>query len=110
MDFIDLIGFLLLGGGAWLWLDSLKARQLAISATRAACNSEDLQLLDETVAIHRLSLRRDGNGVLHLNRIYDFEYSDTGNDRASGSIVLLGKRVLVINLNLKRTPSLQLLH
>ena len=110
MDFLDLIGFFLLGGGAWLWLDSLNARQLAISATRAACDSEGLQLLDETVAIHRLSLRRDGNGVLHLNRIYDFEYSDTGNDRTSGSIVLLGKRVLVINLNLKRTPNLQLLH
>ena len=72
--------------------------------------AEGLQLLDETVAIHRLSLRRDGNGVLRLSRIYDFEYSDTGNDRTSGSIVLLGKRVLVINLNLKRTPNLQLLH
>ena len=110
MDFLDLIGLLLLGGGAWLWLDSLSVRQLAISASRSACNSEGLQLLDETVAIHRLSLRRDGNGVLRLSRIYDFEYSDTGNDRTSGSIVLLGKRVLVINLNLKRTPNLQLLH
>ncbi len=110
MDFVDLIGFLLLGGGAWFWLDSLSVRQLAIAATRAACDSEGLQLLDETVAIHRLSLRRDGNGALRFNRIYDFEYSDTGNDRSSGSIVLLGKRVLVINLNLKRTPNLQLLH
>lgn len=110
MDLLDIIGLLLLGGGAWLWLDSLSARQLAIAATRAACASEDLQLLDETVAIHRLSLRRDGNGVLRLHRIYDFEYSDTGNDRTSGSVVLLGKRVLVINLNLKRTPNLQLLH
>ena len=110
MDLLDIIGLLLLGGGAWLWLDSLSARQLAISATRAACESEGLQLLDETVAIHRLSLRRDGNGVLRLHRIYDFEYSDTGNDRTSGSVVLLGKRVLVINLNLKQTPNLQLLN
>ena len=110
MDLLDLFGFLLLGGGAWFWLDSLNARQSAISATRAACDSERLQLLDDTVAIHRLSLRRDSAGVLRVHRIYDFEYSDTGNDRTSGSVVLLGKRVLVINLNLKRTPHLQLLH
>ena len=100
MDFLDLIGLLLLGGGAWLWLDSLSARQLAISATKAACNSEGLQLLDDTVAIHRLSVRRDSDGVLRIHRIYDFEYSDTGNDRRSGSIALLGARVLVINLAL----------
>lgn len=109
MDLLDPFGFLLLGGGAWFWLDSLTARQLMISATKAACNSEGLQLLDDTVAIHRLSVRRDGDGVLRIHRIYDFEYSDTGNDRTSGSVVLLGKRVLVINLNLKRTPNLQLL-
>ena len=76
----------------------------------ALVTSNSRQLLDDTVAIHRLSVRRDSDGVLRIHRIYDFEYSDTGNDRTSGSVVLLGKRVLVINLNLKRTPHLQLLH
>ena len=110
MDLLDLFGFLLLGGGAWFWLDSLNARQQAISATKAACNSEGLQLLDDTVAIHRLSVRRDSDGVLRIHRIYDFEYSDTGNDRHAGSIVMLGSRVLVINLNFRRPPPLTLLN
>ena len=100
MDLLDLLGLLLLGAIAWLWLDSLKAREMAVSAAKAACNSERLLLLDDTVAIQRIGLARDGDGVSRIRRVYDFEYSDTGNDRTAGSIAMLGSRVLVINLNL----------
>jgi len=110
MDLLDLLGFLLLAAAAWLWLDSLKAREAAVSAAKAACNSEHLLLLDDTVAIARLGLARDGGGGLRLRRIYGFEYSDTGNDRSTGSIVMLGSRVLVINLNLPETPQPTVLH
>ncbi len=103
MDFLDLLGLLLLAATAWLWLDSLKARETAVAATKAACNAEQLLLLDDTVAIMQLGLARDGEGVLRIRRIYGFEYSDTGNDRTAGSIVMLGSRVLVINLNLPDT-------
>jgi hypothetical protein len=110
MDFIDLLVLLLLGGGVWLWLDSLKAREKAVSATKAACASENLLLLDDTVAIQRVSVGRDGDGVLRLRRIYNFEYSDTGNERTGGSIVMLGSRPLVINLNLREVPEHVTLH
>ena len=110
MDFFDLIGILLFAGGGWLWYDSLNVREIAIAATKAACASEDLLLLDDTVAIQRLSLGRDSDGVLRLRRIYGFEYTDTGNDRSPGSIVLLGERVLVINLNLPEIPDRAMLH
>lgn len=110
MDLLDLLGLLLLVAGGWLWHDSLTAREMAVSATKAACSSEDLLLLDDTVAIQRISLGRDGQGVLRLRRIYGFEYSDTGNDRSAGSIVMLGSRVLVINLNLSGLPQRSLLH
>lgn len=104
MDLLDLLGLLALGGIGWLWYDSLNVREIAIAATKSACNGEGLTLLDDTVAIARLSLGRDGDGVLRLRRIYNFEYTDTGNDRNPGSIVLLGDRVLVINLNLPNLP------
>ena len=74
------------------------ARELAVSATKAACDSEDLLLLDDTVAIHRLSLRRDDEGVLRLHRIYDFEYSDTGNDRRTGTVTMLGHAVEILHV------------
>ena len=104
MDLLDLLGLMLLAATAWLWLDSLKAREMAVSAAKAACNAERLLLLDDTVAITRISLFRDDDGVLRMRRIYGFEYSDTGDDRSTGSIVMLGSRVLVVNLNLPNTP------
>ena len=100
MDFLDVLALLLFVGGGWLWYDSLKAREAAVAAARAACDAENLMLLDDTVAITRLGLGRDDGGTLRLRRVYGFEYSDTGNDRSSGSIALLGARVLVINLAL----------
>jgi hypothetical protein len=110
MDFLDLLGLLFLAAAGWLWYDSLRARETAVAATRAACTSEDLLLLDDTVAIRRLSLGRDADGVMRLRRVYDFEYSDTGNDRSTGSLVMLGMRVLVINLNLPDTAQRNVLH
>lgn len=110
MDLLDLLGLLLLAAIGWLWYDSLNVREIAVSATKAACNSENLLLLDDTVAIKRIGLGRDGDGLMRLRRVYDFEYSDTGNDRSAGSIVLLGSRVLVINLDLPERPERGLLH
>jgi hypothetical protein len=100
MDLLDLLGLLLLAATGWLWFDSLKTREMAVSAAKASCNAEHCLLLDDTVAIMRVGLERNDNGVLRIRRIYGFEYSNTGNDRTAGSIVMAGSRVLVINLNL----------
>ena len=110
MDLLELFGLLLLVATGWLWLDSLKAREAAVAAAMAACVSEDLLLLDDTVAIARLRLVRDGDGVMRIQRTYSFEYSDTGNDRHSGSVIMLGSRVLVINIRLRQGPSLRVVH
>ena len=103
MDLLDLLTLLLFAGGGWLWYDSLDAREKAIAAAKSACASEDLLLLDDTVAITRLGVGRDDDGVVRLRRVYGFEYSDTGNDRHPGSIVMLGSRVLVINVGARGT-------
>ena len=106
----ELFGLVVLAGGAWLWLDSLKARDAGIAAARAACQSEDLQLLDDTVAIASLRLARNDDGRLLLRRVYDFEYSDTGDNRRNGSVVMLGHRVVVLNLGLRLLPPQRALH
>ena len=98
MDLLELIGLLLLGGGVWLWLDSLNAREAGVRATQKACADEGLQLLDETVAIRSLRPARDEAGRLRLRRVYGFEYSDTGDNRRSGSVTLLGQDVEYLHL------------
>ena len=80
-------------GIAWFWLDSLHARELAISAGKRAAEQYGLQFLDDTVAGSRLWAARDNNGHMRLQRTYRFEVSDTGSERLSCSVTLLGDKV-----------------
>lgn len=80
----------LIAGGIFLWLDSLRARERALKAGRAACERYQLQFLDDTVSFARLRLGRDPDGQLKIARTYTFEFSDTGNNRRHGAIVMLG--------------------
>ena len=97
MDWLDILALMLLAAVIWLWLDSLKAREIAVAEARTACDAEGLLLLDDTVTIQRLGFGRD-DGALCVRRIYGFEYSDSGNDRWAGNLVMLGARALVVNL------------
>jgi len=79
--------------GLAFWIDSLRARERAVAAGRAACSRYGVQLLDETVFFNRIALARDGEGRLRLRRSYGFEFSDTGDNRRRGAIVMLGAQL-----------------
>ncbi|HTD90312.1 MAG TPA: DUF3301 domain-containing protein [Burkholderiales bacterium] len=98
---MELCGLALLTALGWLWYDSLHVREIAIRAARDACAAEGLQFLDDTVGISNLKLARNDNGRLQLQRAYDFEYSDTGDNRLKGSVVMLGQRVALLNVGLR---------
>ena len=89
---------LLLGLVLWFWQDSLRARDIARKASAHACRISRVQLLDDTVALERIWLRRDEHGRLRLERIYVFEFSDTGDTRRRGSVTVLGRRVELVAL------------
>jgi len=110
MPGMEILGILIVGGLAWLWLDSLKAREAAVRAAREICVAEGLMLLDDTVAISGLKPARDEGGRLRLQRAYDFEYSDTGNNRLKGSVVMQGHRVVLFNVGLRIAPERRTLH
>jgi len=83
----------LIVAGLWFWIDSLRARERALAAGRSACERNGLQLLDETVCGTGLSLARNDAGELRFRRVFVFEFSDNGNNRRRGSIVVLGATV-----------------
>jgi hypothetical protein len=89
---------------AWFWWDGLRKREIAIAAARTACQRAGVQLLDETVALARMRLRRDENQRARLYREFAFEFSDTGDNRQPGRVYLLGNRLLDINLILAARP------
>lgn len=103
MPLFETISLFMLGAAAWLWYDTLAAREAGMREARAACAAEGLQLLDDTVAFRGLRLARDDGGVLRLQRTYAFEYSDTGDNRRPGSVTLLGSDVVLVSLRARLT-------
>jgi hypothetical protein len=90
---LELLGVVLLAGLAWLAMDNLRAREAAIDAARRACAGDGVQLLDDTVMLVSLRIARDGGSRAILRRVYQFEFSDTGNNRLAGAVTLAGSRV-----------------
>ena len=105
MPTFEIVSLVVLGCIAWFWFNTLKARQAGILAARTACESEGFQLLDDTVSCASLRPARNADGQLVLQRIYAFEYSDTGDNRRRGSVALLGERVTAVNIGLRLVPS-----
>jgi hypothetical protein len=94
----EAVAIIFLVAGSFFWLDSLRARERALSAGRSACDRYSLQFLDETVVFARLRLARNEDGELRIARTYTFEFSDTGNNRRRGAIVMLGGQLLDVQL------------
>ena len=94
----EAFALVLIVAGGFLWADSLKARERAIRAGRSACERYQLQVLDDTVAFARMRLARDDEGQVKISRTYTFEFSDTGNNRRHGAIVMLGAEVADMHL------------
>lgn len=95
---------------AWLWWDSMQAREAAVTTARSACIAEGLQFLDDTVGIASVKPARNAEGRLLLQRAYEFEFSDTGDNRVKGSVVMLGRRVLLLNIKPHTPATVTTLH
>ena len=87
------ITLLLLAALVWLWFDSMRARERALRLGKRSCERDGLLFLDETVECVSLRLGRSADGRMALRRTYNFEFSDTGNNRRSGSVIMLGGEV-----------------
>jgi hypothetical protein len=83
---------------AWHWWDGLQKRELALQAAQRACAQAGVQLLDASVSLRKLALRRDENQRARLYREFAFEYSTAGDDRQAGRVYMLGARVLSASL------------
>jgi hypothetical protein len=75
-------------GGFALWLDTLRARDLALTVARQQTARLGLQLLDDTVALMATRVVRTGSGWLALTRRFRFEFTETGDNRREGMVIL----------------------
>ena len=98
MDVASLLLLLLLAALGLFWFDSLSALEVARAAGKRVCKDVDVQFLDDTVANIGLALVRDHSGRRVLRRTYRFEFSETGDSRLEGRLVVLGRRVESVTL------------
>jgi len=88
-----MLPLLVLCAGAWLWYETLGAREQANATAIEACRSTGAHLLDGTVAFRSIRPVRGAGGALQIERSYVFDYSVDGVTRQQGVVVLTGRRV-----------------
>jgi hypothetical protein len=87
----------------WFWLDSARAREIAIGICQHGCEARGLQFLDQTVAQARLGLRWTNTGI-RFRRVFRFDFSEEGVGRHSGHVTLVGIQLEEFSLGLPSTP------
>ncbi|GAB3034019.1 hypothetical protein GCM10027285_15940 [Oleiagrimonas citrea] len=75
-----------------LWLAAMRNRERALHAARGICKTQGVQLLDESVGLSGLRLRRH-DGLPQWMLRYAFEVSLDGQDRHTGHLWMAGGRV-----------------
>jgi len=95
----ELLGLFALVAGVGYWAGAMRSQEHARQAAGQACRQQDVQLLDDTVALTRIRLRRDSGGRVVLQRDYRFEYTPDGDTRYGGSVRLFGGRVVQVALD-----------
>jgi len=83
----------------WLFLDSLRSQEAAIVICGKACKERNVQLLDQTVSVCRVGIKWGTEGI-KLRRTYRFDYSDDGEDRHTGHLILIGTRQEQLSMGL----------
>lgn len=93
-----IILFLMFGLVIWFSLDTLRTQEVAKRMGKEICSQYQLQLLDDTVVLVRLGVKRDSRGRWNWQRTYLFEFSDSGNNRKQGAILMCGVALEMLEL------------
>jgi len=107
---VEIISCLTLLAALWYWSSAKAAQEHAYHAVKQHCQRLDLQMLDDYVAFKTIRCQRDNHGRLKFLRLYQFEFSSTGNERYNGTITLDGRQTLHIHLEPYRIVENELIH
>jgi len=97
---ILLVGFAV----AMYFFSELHVREIALNAARSHSDELNVQLLDQSVGIHRVWFKRGRDNRFHIWRNYQFEFTSTGDERYKGHVITLGEQVETVQLQVHRVP------
>ena len=95
----SLLVILMLFAVAGYWWHAMRIREAAKVSAERACRQANVQLLDDTVALHRFELVRNPGGGWQLLRCYQFEFATDGRHRFNGQITMAGNRSLIVEMD-----------
>jgi len=87
-ELTDIIYFLIIFIILHFWWKTMQAREKAETIVKAACQLENMQLLDATVSLKKFSYEKNKRGNRIFLRYFSFEFSDTGEERREGIIAM----------------------
>ncbi|RDE19856.1 DUF3301 domain-containing protein [Motiliproteus coralliicola] len=100
----DLLWWFLIALLGYSWWHGRGLKDAALRAVRKYCDSQDVQLLDESLVLSGIKPGRGDDGRLCLKRHYRFEFSSTGDERYPGTVEMVGRRIRRITLDTHRMP------
>lgn len=87
------------------WIDTVFVKEIACKHGRRRCEQLNVSFLDATVEITKVRLKRNSRGTVKFKRDYSFEFSSDGVRRFKGTISMLGK--VLMDLNMSAYPEQQ---
>jgi len=73
---------------AWFWMNTIRAKEIAMQASKVACQQIQAQLLDQTASLKKFRLIRDNNGRMGFERTYTFDFSRDRLNRTKGMVII----------------------
>lgn len=90
-----LLILMIVGGAAFFFFSAARAAaERAAVIGRDACQAAGVQWLDQSVHASGMRFRRGDDGRFGLERTFRFEYSEDGEDRHVGRLVMRGGRLV----------------
>jgi flagellin-like hook-associated protein FlgL len=84
---------------AWFWLNSIRAKEIAMQASAEACQQIQAQFLDQTASLKNIKTRRNTNGKMVFERTFVFDFSRDRETRMQGLVTIIGYKVTQVLLD-----------
>ncbi len=98
MTFYPLFILTFIGLIILFWYESMRFREFVIGICRQKSRENDLQLLDQTVTLSKISLTGSILSGKAIAREYRFEVSTNGTDRLKGYVQMHGRYLISLQI------------
>lgn len=83
----------------WYWWRAKAIKDFVLQAARRYCKTMDVMLLDDAIYLRGIWFKRDDKGQIRVWRRFLFDFTSTGEERYSGRVIMLGPRILHMELD-----------